>query len=131
MSSRSVAAIVLVAAGRSVAAAQDKPSNQIPCAAIDSIGTAEMANDGTITMQLRSLWPDPIAEASSFMRLTIRNMTRSSSISATSHPGASQAGHSRGAGSIPNRDAGAAETSGGAGCVRIAADRFARGRRSQ
>ncbi len=62
MSSRSVAAIVLVAAGLSVAAAQDKPSNQIPCSAIDSIGTAEMANDGTITLHLQSLWPDPIAE---------------------------------------------------------------------
>jgi hypothetical protein len=62
MSSRSVAAIVLVAAGLSVAAAQDKPSDSIPCAAIDSIGTADMANDGTITLHLRSLWPDPIAE---------------------------------------------------------------------
>ena len=37
-------------------------ATSIPCAAIDSIGTAEMANDGTITLHLRSLWPDPIAE---------------------------------------------------------------------
>ena len=44
------------------AAAQDKPSNQIPCSAIDSIGTAEMANDGTITLHLQSLWPNPDAE---------------------------------------------------------------------
>ncbi len=54
---------MLVAAGfAGMAAAQDKPSNSIPCSAIDSIGMAEMANDGTITLHLRSLWPDPIAE---------------------------------------------------------------------
>jgi len=63
MSSRRAAIAVLVAASfAGTAAAQDKPSNSIPCSAIDSIGTAEMANDGTITLHLRSLWPDPIAE---------------------------------------------------------------------
>ncbi len=63
MSPRSAAVFVLVAAGFAGAAtAQDKTSDSIPCAAIDSIGTAEMANDGTITLHLRSLWPDPIAE---------------------------------------------------------------------
>ena len=64
MSPRSAAIAVLVAASfAGTAAAQDKPSNSIPCSAIDSIGTAEMANDGTITLHLRSLWPDdPIAE---------------------------------------------------------------------
>src|SRR5579864_9225894 len=63
MSPRSLALMVLVVAGFAGAAvAQDKPSNEIPCSAIDSIGTAEMANDGTITLHLRSLWPDPIAE---------------------------------------------------------------------
>ena len=62
MSCRSAAVIVIFAAGLSVAAAQDRPSNAIPCSAIDSIGTAEMANDGTITLHLQSLWPDPIAE---------------------------------------------------------------------
>ena len=42
---------------------KDVPSNApIPCEAIDSVGTAKMAADGTITLQLRSLWPDPIAE---------------------------------------------------------------------
>ena len=42
---------------------KDVPSNPpIPCEAIDSVGTAKMAADGTITLQLRSLWPDPIAE---------------------------------------------------------------------
>jgi hypothetical protein len=35
----------------------------IPCEDIDSVGTAKMAADGTITIQLRSLWPDPVAEA--------------------------------------------------------------------
>ena len=42
---------------------KDLPSNPpIPCEAIDSVGTATMSADGTITLQLRSLWPDPIAE---------------------------------------------------------------------
>jgi hypothetical protein len=42
---------------------KDVPGNApIPCEAIDSVGTAKMAADGTITLQLRSLWPDPIAE---------------------------------------------------------------------
>ena len=35
----------------------------IPCEDIDSVGTAKMSADGTITIQLRSLWPDPVAEA--------------------------------------------------------------------
>jgi hypothetical protein len=34
----------------------------IPCEDIDSVGTAKMTADGTITLRLRSLWPDPIAE---------------------------------------------------------------------
>jgi hypothetical protein len=63
MSYRTAAVGALIAAGlAATAAAQNKPSDEIPCAAIDSIGTAEMANDGTITLHLRSLWPDPIAE---------------------------------------------------------------------
>ena len=63
MSPRSLAVAALIAAGfGGPLSAQEKPSNAIPCAAIDSIGTAEMANDGTITLHLRSLWPDPIAE---------------------------------------------------------------------
>ncbi len=63
MSPRSLAVVVVVAASfAGAAAAQDRPSDAIPCAAIDSIGTAEMTNDGTITLHLRSLWPDPIAE---------------------------------------------------------------------
>jgi hypothetical protein len=39
------------------------PALPIPCEDIDSVGTAKMAADGTITIQLRSLWPDPVAEA--------------------------------------------------------------------
>jgi hypothetical protein len=63
MSYRRGAIAVLVAAGfAGGAAAQDKTNESIPCSAIDSIGTAEMSNDGTITLHLRSLWPDPIAE---------------------------------------------------------------------
>lgn len=67
MSLRRAALVLFVAAGLAVAltdspAAQNAPSNQIPCSAIDSIGTAEMANDGTITLHLQSLWPEPIAE---------------------------------------------------------------------
>lgn len=64
-SSKTAALAVLVVASLAAclsAAAQDRPSNQIPCSAIDSIGTADMANDGTITLHLQSLWPDPNAE---------------------------------------------------------------------
>jgi hypothetical protein len=31
----------------------------VTCATLDSIGTAEMTADGTITLHLKSLWPDP------------------------------------------------------------------------
>jgi hypothetical protein len=34
----------------------------ITCEALESIGTAEMSADGTITLRLRSLSPNPIAE---------------------------------------------------------------------
>jgi hypothetical protein len=37
-------------------------SQPIPCDDIDSVGRAKMSADGTITLQLRSLWPNPIAE---------------------------------------------------------------------
>jgi hypothetical protein len=47
--------------GKAVAA--DRSSQPIPCEDIDSVGTAKMSADGTITLQLRSLWPDPIAES--------------------------------------------------------------------
>ena len=32
-------------------------SQPIPCEDIDSVGRAKMSADGTITLQLRSLWP--------------------------------------------------------------------------
>jgi len=67
MSYRRVAAAALLAASfATTAAAQFKkdlpPIPPIPCAAVESIGTAEMAADGTITLRLRSLSPNPIAE---------------------------------------------------------------------
>ena len=45
------------------AAGTDKSSQPIPCDDIDSVGRAKMSADGTITLQLRSLWPNPIAES--------------------------------------------------------------------
>ena len=45
------------------AAAVDGSSRPIPCDDIDSVGRAKMSADGTITLQLRSLWPNPIAES--------------------------------------------------------------------
>src|SRR5204862_1343239 len=43
-------------------AADERNSQPIPCDNIDSVGRAKMSTDGTITLQLRSLWPNPIAE---------------------------------------------------------------------
>ena len=45
------------------ALAADRSTQPIPCEDIDSVGRAKMSADGTITLQLRSLWPDPIAES--------------------------------------------------------------------
>ena len=60
------ATLLLVLSFAVTAAAQfkkDAPRDPpIPCEDIDSIGTAKMAADGTITLQLRSLGPGPIAE---------------------------------------------------------------------
>jgi hypothetical protein len=47
----------------SCAGAADNSSQPIPCDDIDSVGRAKMSADGTITLQLRSLWPNPIAES--------------------------------------------------------------------
>ena len=44
------------------AGAQWKKDAPINCHAVESIGTATMSADGTITLQLHSLAPDPIAE---------------------------------------------------------------------
>ena len=63
---RSVAGAFLVAASFSIpAVAQFKLAQfkkdlpPVTCATVESIGTAEMAASGTITLHLKSLWPDP------------------------------------------------------------------------
>ena len=53
----------LAAGFASAALAADRNSQPIPCEDIDSVGQAKMSDDGTITLQLRSLWPDPVAES--------------------------------------------------------------------
>jgi hypothetical protein len=53
--------LVTTFAGAAVAA--DRSSQPIPCEDIDSVGRAKMSADGTITLQRRSLWPDPVAES--------------------------------------------------------------------
>jgi hypothetical protein len=60
---RVAAAALLAASFAATAAAQFKKDlPEIPCEAVESIGTAEMSADGTITLRLRSLSPNPIAE---------------------------------------------------------------------
>ena len=56
-----LAFFVAMLAGAAIAA--DNGHLPIPCDNIDSIGRAKMSGDGTITLQLRSLWPNPIAES--------------------------------------------------------------------
>jgi hypothetical protein len=63
---RSAAAAFLLTASFSVpAVAQFKLAQfkkdlpPVTCATVESIGTAEMAANGTITLHLKSLWPDP------------------------------------------------------------------------
>src|ERR1700747_1130736 len=53
----------LAAGFAGAALAADRSTQPIPCEDIDSVGRAKMSADGTITLQLRSLWPDPIAES--------------------------------------------------------------------
>ena len=61
MSFRSVAvAFLLTASIAAPAAAQFKKDlPPVTCATVDSIGMAQMSADGTITLHLKSLWPDP------------------------------------------------------------------------
>jgi hypothetical protein len=59
--SGAVLALLLAAGFAGLAVAEDQ-KNDPPCAAVASIGTAHMAEDGTITLQIRSLPPGPIAE---------------------------------------------------------------------
>ena len=69
MSVRSVAlafclAFCLAASVVTPAGAQFKKDlPPVTCATIDSIGTAEMAADGTVTLHLKSLWPDPAGDS--------------------------------------------------------------------
>jgi hypothetical protein len=62
VSFRSVAALVcLLASGFAAPAAAQfkKDLPPVTCANVESIGTAQMSADGTITLHLKSLWPDP------------------------------------------------------------------------
>jgi len=60
---RVAAAALLAASFATTAAAQFKKDlPAIPCEEVESIGTAEMSADGTITLRLQSLSPNPIAE---------------------------------------------------------------------
>jgi len=44
------------------AVAAEKSNEPIPCESVESIGVAEMSADGVISLRLRSLSPNPIAE---------------------------------------------------------------------
>ena len=46
-----------------LAAAADGTSPPIPCEAVDSVGTATMSTDGTITLRVHALWPQPYRES--------------------------------------------------------------------
>jgi hypothetical protein len=58
---RGAVTALVVAAGfaRPAAAQFKKDLPPVTCATVESIGTAQMATDGTITLHLQSLWPDP------------------------------------------------------------------------
>ncbi|HUC52372.1 MAG TPA: hypothetical protein VMA30_23520 [Xanthobacteraceae bacterium] len=60
MSVRSIAlALCLISSSAIPASAQFKRDlPPITCATVESIGVADMAADGTITLHLKSLWPD-------------------------------------------------------------------------
>jgi hypothetical protein len=62
MSYRSLAAVFLLGALTNPAVAQANKDVPIQCEAVDSIGTAHMAADGTIALWLKSLPPGPRAE---------------------------------------------------------------------
>ncbi|MGA8320190.1 MAG: hypothetical protein WB774_05065 [Xanthobacteraceae bacterium] len=53
---------MLVAANLAVAVAGSS-NPPIPCEPNDSVGTAKMSADGTITLRVHSLWPQPFAES--------------------------------------------------------------------
>ena len=53
------ASLVATCLAGPVAAQFKKDLPPVTCATVESIGTAQMAADGTITLHLQSLWPDP------------------------------------------------------------------------
>ncbi len=57
---RVLLAALALALFSNIAIAADVP---IPCEAIDSVGTARMRENGTITLRLHTLWPQPFAES--------------------------------------------------------------------
>ena len=57
-----IALLLAIGFAATAAHAQFKKDGPLPCDAVESIGAAKMAADGTITLQLHSLWPNPIAE---------------------------------------------------------------------
>ena len=63
MSYRRLAVAAVLLGGLAAAAFAAEQSNEpIPCASVESIGVAEMAADGVISLRLHSLSPNPIAE---------------------------------------------------------------------
>jgi hypothetical protein len=61
VSFRSAAAALFLTASFAapVSAQFKKDLPPVTCATVESIGVAEMSADGTITLHLKSLWPDP------------------------------------------------------------------------
>ena len=60
---RLAAAFILAVSSSAIAFAQFKRDAPIRCEDVDSVGTAQMSTAGVITLRLRSLWPEPKAEA--------------------------------------------------------------------
>jgi hypothetical protein len=58
-----LALFVLAALFAFSALAGQESAVPIPCEAIDSVGTAKMSEDGTITLRLHALWPQPYSES--------------------------------------------------------------------
>jgi hypothetical protein len=56
------AALLLAVSTTVTVAADDKKDLYPPCESVESIGAAQMATDGVITLRIRSLPPGPIAE---------------------------------------------------------------------
>ena len=59
---RPAVAVALLSCLAAAAIAAEKSNEPIPCESVESIGVAEMSADGVISLRLRSLSPNPIAE---------------------------------------------------------------------